>query len=117
MADNINFSIIQGDKWTLEVYYFDNSEPPVPINISNYTILAEVRDKPGGSLICATATNGDGIELIQDGNYNGIKVTFSSEKTFNFNLPKSAYQVKISDTGDTLLSGWIDVSPAVISNG
>lgn len=111
---NTNFEkIIQGDTWSIDVYYEDADGNP--INISNYTVVAEVKDKPGGSILCATSSTGDGIELIDFPNINNaVRITFSPEKTAKFNLPKSAYQIKVVETGDTLLTGWIPVDPGVI---
>ena len=111
-----NFQIIQGDTWSLDIYYTDSED--TPINISNYHVIAEVRDKPGGNLICASASmdENDGITLIDFPNTNNaVKVIFTPEKTSKFNLPKSAYQIKVVETGDTLLSGWLEVDPGVIN--
>lgn len=109
---NTNFEVIQGDTWSFDVYYEDKDGNP--INISNYNVIAEVKDKQGGSILCASASIGNGITLIEDDNYNAVHIEFSPEKTAKFNIPKSAYQVKIVETGDTLLMGWINVEPGVI---
>lgn len=111
---NTNFDLIQGDTWDIDIYYEDADGNP--INISNLSVIAEVRDKPGGSLLCATSDMEDGISLINFPTVsNAVRVVFSPEKTSKFNLPKSAYQIKIVETGDTLLSGWINVGPGVIN--
>lgn len=111
---NTNFEIIQGDTWSFDVYYEDQSGSP--INISNKNIIAEVRDKQGGQVLCATADLNDGISLIDFPTLNNaIRITFSPEKTAKFNLPKSAYQIKVVETGDTLLIGYVNVSPGVIN--
>jgi len=107
-----NFKVIQGDTWSLDIAYTDADNNP--INISNYTILAEVKDTPGGRLLCATSTNGDGVEMINDGNYNRFILTFNSAKTAKFNYPKAAFQVKVVDTDDTILEGWFIVGAGVI---
>ena len=111
-----NFQVIQGDTWSIDIYYTDSDD--TPINISNYRIVAEVRDKPGGSLLCASSSTdeNDGIVLIDFPNINNaIKVTFNSDKTAKFNLPRSAYQIKVIETGDTLLNGWLEVDAGVIN--
>lgn len=108
-----NFNIIQGDKWSLDIAY--TTEDNQPINISNYTIIAEVRNKPGGNIICATITTGDGITMVDDGNYNRFIMTFTGEKTSKFTYPRAAYQVKIQDTEDTLLDGWLEVNAGVVN--
>lgn len=111
---NTPFNIIQGDTWSFEIDYEDVDGNP--INISNYNIVAEVRDKPGGSILCSSISSGNGIELIDFPNTsNKIKVTFGPNETAKFNLPRSAYQVKIVDTADTLISGWLTVDPGVIN--
>ena len=81
---NTNYEIIQGDTWTLDVYYEDKDGNP--INISNYNIVAEVKDKQGGSILCASASMDDGVTLIDDGNYNAVRVEFSPSKTSKFNI-------------------------------
>lgn len=110
---NTNFDIIQGDTWSFDIYYEDQSGSP--INLSTYNIIAEVKDKQGGNILCASASLNDGISLINFPTLNNaIRVTFSPEKTSKFNLPKSAYQIKVVETGDTLLIGYINVLPGVI---
>ena len=111
---NENFELIQGDTWEISIYYEDVEGNP--INISNYNVIAEVRDKPGGNILCANANMSDGISLINFPNINNaVKVIFTPEKTAKFNLPRSAYQIKVVETGDTLLNGWIPVDPGVIN--
>lgn len=108
-----NFEVIQGDNWSIDIYYVDADDNP--INISNYTVLAEVKDKPGGHLLCASSSTGDGIELIDFPDINNaIRVTFTGEKTAKFNLPKSAFQIQVVETKDTLLNGWFVVEAGVI---
>lgn len=111
---NENFELIQGDAWDISIYYEDVDGNP--INISDYNVIAEVRDKPGGNILCATSDMSDGISLIDFPNVNNaVKVYFSPEKTAKFNLPKSAYQIKVVETGDTLLTGWFNVGAGVIN--
>lgn len=108
-----NFEVIQGDTWTIDIYYTDSNDEP--IDISQLNVLAEVKDKPGGHLLCASATSGDGIELIDFPNTNNaIRVTFTGEQTAKFNLPKSAFQIQVVETKDTLLTGWFIVDAGVI---
>ena len=58
---NTPFDVIQGDTWSVDIEYTD--EEGNPINISNYNIVAEVRDKPGGSILCAEINSTNGISL------------------------------------------------------
>lgn len=103
-----NFQIIQGDAWTLTLTYNDIND--VPIDISEYQLIAEVTDKPGSKNVCATTTTqSGGIVTINDGTGATVKVTFSGEQTQKFVLPKSYYQIKIIDTADTLLNGWVEL--------
>ena len=108
-----NFEIIQGDTWAIDIYYTDSNDEP--IDISLLTVTAEVKDKPGGHTLIASATSGDGIELI-DYPYtnNAIRVTFTGDQTAKFNLPRSAFQIQVNETKDTLLNGWFIVEPGVI---
>ena len=112
MSNSVNFKVTQGIKWELDIAY--TTEDDLPIDISEYTIIAEVRDKPGGKLICATAATGDGIEMINDGNYNRFLMTFTGDKTAKFNYPRAAYQVKVVETDDELAFGWLEVNAGVI---
>ena len=104
-----NFNIIQGDTWPLTITYTDAENNP--IDISNYQIIAEVRDKPGGKIICATITSEAGQIISDPSDTSGATIiaTFSGAMTEKFVLPKSYYQIKIVDTSDTLLNGWVEL--------
>ena len=52
--------------------------------------------------------------MIDDGNYNSFNMLFDGDKTNQFNYPRSAYQVKIVETDDELMSGWLEVNAGVI---
>ena len=108
------FDTIQGDTFAFDVYYTDAVDNP--INISNYHVVAEVKDKPGGKILCAMADMNNGISLIDfpDVN-NAVHISFSPAQTAKFISPKSAFQVKIVETGDTLLVGWINVEAGIIN--
>jgi len=103
-----NFKIIQGDAWSLTLTYTDIND--IPIDISEYELIAEVTDKPGSkNVVATTTTQSGGIVTVNDGTGATVKVTFSGEQTRKFVLPKSYYQVKIVDTADTLLNGWVEL--------
>jgi hypothetical protein len=108
-----NFSIIQGDSFALQILYKDSSGSA--INLTGYSAKFEVRDKPGGKIICATASVGDGI-TVTSASGGVIDVLVSSSKTSNFTIPKAAYQLQISSasTKSTLLYGWFMVEKSVI---
>lgn len=109
-----NFSIIQGDSFALQVIYKDSNGSPV--NLTGYTALLEVRDKPGGKILCASASIGDGI-TIATASTGTIDILLSKEKTSNFTIPKAAYQFQLnsSSTANTLLYGWFIVEKSVIA--
>jgi hypothetical protein len=107
-----NFNVIQGDSFSLNVAYKDPSGSA--INLAGYTATFEVRDKPGGKIICATSSVGDGITITSASGL--IDVFLSSAKTSNFTVPRAAYQFQISSasTKTTLLYGWLMVEKSVI---
>lgn len=109
-----NFSIVQGDSFALQVLYKDSNGSP--INLTGYSATMEVRDRPGGKVICATASIGDGI-TITSASGGQIDILLSSAKTNTFTVPKAAYQFKISSasTSTTLLYGWFLVEKSVFS--
>lgn len=103
-----NFKIIQGDAWPLTISYTDVND--VPINISDYQLIAEVTDKPGSkNVVAQSTTENGGIVSVNDGVGATVVVTFTGEQTQKFILPKSYYQIKIIDTADTLLNGWVEL--------
>ena len=111
--DNVNYKVTQGDTFRLELTYLDPLD--APISLSGYTFLAEVKDKPGGKILCASSTLGDGITVISAA--NGIlEVEFSPAKTAKFTYPKAAYQIQAIQGTDkeTLLQGWFQVNAGVI---
>ena len=112
-ANESNFNIVQGDSFPLRVVYKDSSGSA--INLTGYSAKMEVRDKPGGKILCATASIGDGI-TITSASTGTIDILLSSAKTSNFTIPKAAYQFNItsSATNTTLLYGWFIVEKSVI---
>lgn len=109
-----NFSIVQGDSFSLQILYKDSSGSAV--NLSGYSAFMEIRDKPGGKILCATASVNDGI-TITSASGGQIDILLPSAKTNNFTVPKAAYQLKISSasTTTTLLYGWFLVDKSVFS--
>lgn len=109
-----NFNVVQGDTFKVNISYTDSSN--LPINLSNYSAWLEIRDKPGGKILCATASVNDGITIVSAS--GGINVSLSSAKTKNFTTPRAAYQLQITDyygAKTTLLNGWFLVNPGVIN--
>ncbi len=107
-----NFEQIQGDKWDTYIVLTDQNGL---VDFTGYTFQMQVRDKEGGSNLCATASLDDGITVTGLGT---IYVKLTGAKTAKFNTPKSKYQiVSINPSGDkeTLIQGWFDVTPNVVA--
>jgi len=113
MSVDKNWKITQGDSFTLQIAYTDSSGSA--INLSGYSAMFMVRDKPGGNIFCASAGVGDGITITSASGLIDLNVT--PAKTRRFNFPKSAYQLQITSSGSintTLLQGYFDVNAGVI---
>jgi hypothetical protein len=109
-----NYTITQGDSFILPISYTDSNNNP--IDLTGYTAKIEVRDKPGGKIVCAVGTIGNGITISTPTN-GEILINLTPTMTKNFVLPRSAYQVQITSsdqTATTILSGWFIVNPGVI---
>ena len=123
--DSTNYKITQGDTFTWVITSTqpdpaspDPSDPTyIPLPLTGYTFLLEVKDKPGGKILCATCSIGDGIAVTDS--INGIiTVTIPSAKTQLFNYPRSAYQLQRIDSygvKKTMVQGWFNVNPGVIN--
>jgi hypothetical protein len=107
-----NFKIIQGDTLVLTAIYKDTAN--IPINITGYTAEFQVRDIPGGKIICATVDTTNGIVI--NGVNGKVTVTVSSDLTKKFTVPKAAYQLQVNSgtVKTTLATGWFEVSKGVI---
>lgn len=119
-----NYKIIQGDSW--QVTYTYQTSASNAIDLSGGSFLFEVRNEPGGSILCATASIGtipssgsavgDGI-TVYSASSGQVYVNISPEKTRNFNLPRSAFQAQYTNSsGDntTFENGWFIVDAGVI---
>lgn len=110
--DEVNFEVVQGDTFSIQVEYQDGDSEP--IELTGFSAIMDVRDKPGGKILCASATSSTTIDIDED---NGIlDVTFLPEQTRKF-TPRAAYQLQvISPEGlrTTILKGYFSVSQAVI---
>lgn len=115
-----NYNIVQGDTWSLTITYTDSIG--TPINLNGASALMQVRDQPGGRIVCASATAYSSSPSLNDGmiitaSAGKIDITISADKTRKFNLPKSAYQVQLTNSSGantTLLKGWFNVDAGVI---
>ena len=111
---DVNYNVTQGDSFVLHITYTDSNKNP--IDLTGYTAKIEVRDKPGGKVICATGSIGDGI-TISDAVHGVILINLSPTKTKKFMVPRSAYQIQVTSTSGivtTISSGWLIVDPGVI---
>jgi hypothetical protein len=115
----VNYNVIQGDNFQLTLTYTDSTGSV--INLAGASAYMEIRDKPGGSILSATASGadgqaGDGITFTASAGQ--IKINLSSSKTKLFNYPRSAYQLQMTSAGEiktTLLNGWFIVNAGVIN--
>lgn len=110
--ESVNFKVIQGDSFVLSVIYKDSSNNP--INLTGYTAEFQVKDQPGGKIVCATATTSSGIVL--DATNGKITVTLTSTQTKNFTIPRAAYQLQINSgtIKTTIATGWFEVEKGLI---
>jgi hypothetical protein len=109
MAKDVNFDIIQGDSFILQVDYKDTSN--VAINLTGYTATCKVKDSFGGNITCATITEISGITINA---VNGtILLNFTPTQTKKFTMPRASFQLQLvapNTTKTTVLSGWFSVS-------
>lgn len=115
----VNYNIVQGDSFLLSLTY--NNPSGSAINLTGASALMEIRDQPGGKIVCATASGvasasaNDGIIITASAGKIDINIT--PEKTKAFNFPRSAYQLQLIQSGGvktTLLTGWFLVNAGVI---
>jgi len=111
---DVNWKITQGDSFQLEMEYKDEDDNP--IDISGYNILMEVKDKPGGRILSATCSIGDGITVLNPAS-GIIEVDVTPSKTKKFNYPRASYQIQGTDEYGakvTFLQGWFQVNAGTI---
>lgn len=115
MAESANFSVFQGDSFILNITYKDADGNPV--DLTDYGIACEVRDSFGGKTSAAIATLGDGIEVDLENAI--ISINFTPDKTKNFIVPKSVWQLQVTYpdavTKKTIAYGVLDVKKAAVS--
>jgi len=108
----VNYDIMQGDTWQITIPATDIFGNTIT-NFSNYSFTVQVRDKEGGNTLCATASLGHGITTGS----GTITINLSPTQTAAFNIPKSVYQIQLTDPSSnkkTLQTGWFQVHPSVI---
>ena len=112
-----NYDVIQGDSFVLYFEVTDDQTPPQPIDITGSQIKMEVKDKPGGKIVCASCTLGDGITITSAVN-GKFTLNITPAKTRKFVFPKSAFQLQLIDSGGiarTIHKGWFNVDAGVIN--
>jgi hypothetical protein len=110
--ETANFDIIQGDSFVLVVKYTDSNKQP--IDLHGYTAEFQVKDQPGGKVVCATATTSSGIVIDE---VNGkLTVTLTPAQTKKFTVPRAAYQLQINSgtIKTTIATGWFQVEKGLI---
>jgi hypothetical protein len=120
-----NYNIVQGDAFLTSYLYQTASS--VPINLSGGYLVFEVRDEPGGSLVCSTSSIGpipasgsisNGTLTVSSASSGSVTVVISGSSTNNFNVPRSAFQARFTNSSGnatTFEKGWFNVDPGVIS--
>ena len=111
---DINYKITQGDSFQLEIQYLDPDDNP--IDITGYDILMEIKDKPGGRILSATCSIGDGLS-VPDPTTGIIEVDITPAKTRKFNYPRASYQIQGTDQYGakiTFIQGWFQVNAGTI---
>jgi hypothetical protein len=114
MAKSVNFEVIQGDSFSIDFTY--TNEDGSPVVLDGYSVIFSVRNEPGGKVLCATCTIGDGV-TITNSSQGKFKVTVSGTKSKKFTLPRAHYQCQIYTTDEnknTILQGWFAVEKSTI---
>ena len=62
---NTPLELYRNDSWIASGAIYDEQDPPQIIDIQNATILAQIRRRPGGSVVYSI-TNGYGITINTD---------------------------------------------------
>ena len=114
-SQDVNWKVTQGDTFFLQLEYKDPDD--LPVNLSGYSVVMEIKDKPGGRILSATCSINDGI-LLTDISNGIIDIEISPEKTRKFNYPRASYQIQGTDqygANTTFLQGWFLVNAGVIN--
>ena len=112
---DVNWKITQGDTFSLELQYKDADENP--ISLTGFDIIMEIKDKPGGRVLSARCSLGDGISVPNEAD-GIIEISVSPQKTRKFNYPRASYQIQGTDQygeNTTFLQGWFLVNAGTIN--
>lgn len=108
MSETVNFDVVQGDSFSVDVTYSDSSGP---VDLDGYSILFTVRNEPGGRILCGELSVGNGIS-VTDAAAGKFTVTVNSSISKAFTYPKAYYQCQVftgSTNKNTIFSGWFSV--------
>jgi hypothetical protein len=113
--EEVNFEVVQGDNFDINLVY--KSSDGSVVDLTDYTVRMDVRDRPGGKVLCASATeSNNGISI--DGPEGKIYIEFSSSQTKKFTIPTASYQILLINNDDnkreTILNGYFKVKAAVV---
>ena len=112
--EEVNFNVVQGDTFQIRVEYTDSNN--LPIDLTDFSAKMDIRDKPGGKILCASISNSNGIVI--DGVEGSLNITINSSQTRRFTTPSAAYHLKIKNNGNqeesTILKGYFSVTPVII---
>ena len=97
----INENFFQGETYVLDIRWLAGG---VPINLTGYTAIYQVRDTPDGSLLAAyTETNG----IALGGALGTVKVTIPRATTATFPAQKVPWELTvISSAGVATVLAW-----------
>lgn len=112
--EEVNFSVVQGDTFQIRVEYTDSNN--LPIDLTDFSAKMDIRDRPGGKILCASLNSSDGIVI--DGPEGSMDITIDSIQTRRFTTPSAAYHLKVINNGNqeesTILKGYFSVTPVII---
>ena len=124
MSSGENYYVTQGDSFVLQVSWLDPNNNI--INLNGYSAVLEIRDQPGGSILCVSGSLAtipssgslSGLYLSTPSASSGIiNINVPGTVTNNLNYPRSSYQLRVqspSGIRSTLVKGWLNVDAGTI---
>lgn len=114
MADITDFQVGQGETFKIMVQLLNRSSNNVPLDITNYTLLGQVRENYTTEEIAATFK----IDKLTPYNSGSIFIRLDPEDTINLTQRKYVYDVNLTSGSATttvrrILEGGLTVRPAV----
>lgn len=124
MSSGENYYVTQGDSFVLQVSWLDPNNNI--INLSGYSAVLEIRNQPGGSILCVSGSLAtipssgslSGLYLSTPSASSGIiNINVPGTVTNNLNYPRSSYQLRVQSSSgirSTLVKGWLNVDAGTI---